>query len=51
MIAGLEMMVYAATTARSTAVTATAILLIIACVVAGAMLLRGSQAIPLEEQS
>lgn len=37
--------------ARGTAVTTTAILLIIACVAAGAMLLRGPQAIPLEEQS
>ncbi|MDA1080747.1 MAG: hypothetical protein O2973_03565 [Gemmatimonadetes bacterium] len=36
---------------RSTAVTATAILLIIACAAAGAMFLRGSHANPLEEQS
>lgn len=37
--------------ARGTAVTTTAMLLIIACVAAGAMLLRGPQAIPMEEQS
>ncbi len=37
--------------ARSTAVTTTAMLLIIACLAAGAMLPRGPQAIPLEEQS
>jgi hypothetical protein len=37
--------------ARGTAVTATAILLITACVGAGAILLRRPQAIPLEEQS
>ena len=36
---------------RGTAVTATAILLIIACTAAGAMLLRAPHAIPLEEQS
>lgn len=51
MVAGLEVMVYAATMARSTAGTATPILLIIACVAGGAMLLRGPQAVPLEEQS
>lgn len=37
--------------ARGTTVTTTAMLLIIACVAAGAMLLSGPQAIPMEEQS